>query len=206
MRALVVCMLFAAPAWADSPRPAVAAATHAWQAADHEPDPVLARRLWHEAAIAWDRAVLPGDREDAYTALLAWKHARAPELPKTADPEAQIPLDADDTGFLHALAVYLPVAPGDDATAVQFLRGDLYYRYRRYDDAERDFIAIVAQHPEHDAAEYSANLLLDSLNRQQRYGELTTWVEKLRGNARLLAAHPDLRQTLQQLHDAQLRH
>jgi len=206
MRWLVVCLLAAATAWADQPRPNVDTARRAWQAAEHETDPRIARQLWREAAIAMDRAVLPGNTDTAYAALLAWKNALAGELPKTADPDAPIPLDDDDIGYLHALAVYLPLAPAPDGPAIQFLRGDLYYRHRRYDDAERDFVAIVAQHPEHDAAEYSANLLLDSLVRQKRFGDVDRWVEKLRGNDKLIAAHPELAQTLQRMHDAQLRH
>ena len=208
-RTLLVLCVLAGTAHADGPKPSVVSAERAWQAAEHEREPRVARDLWRATAVAFDRAIPDGGRESAYAAVLAWKNAlELDDADKPSEPETNKPIAfrPDETAFLHALSVYASFADRDELVGLVFLRASMYRRHHRYDVAIPDFIEIITKHPDHEVGEYAANLLLDSLDRTARYSELHDWVEKMRAMPKLLAGRHQLADLLDELHAQALRH
>ena len=208
------------PPLAHGSDPAMAAAEALWTAAEQERDVGRVSAAWEAAAgafgaIADDAHANPAVRgEAAYAALLAWKNAMAvdvrvkerPEPEHVDQPPAPRPLDARSQAFVAAAKRALALAPTlPDAVEIQFLRANVLRRFGHLDEAEADFIDILEHHRGSDVAVYAANLLLDSLNRQQRYDEMIRWVDLLRDDAAFTKAHPELAETLLRLHQQRLR-
>ncbi len=62
---------------------------------------------------------------------------------------------------------------------VQFFKANLLRRYDHHAEAIPLFLDILAHHRDHEAAEYSAQLLLDGYNRLQRFSDMLALVEQL---------------------------
>lgn len=203
--------------------PRMIRAEAAWQAAAAEPDPRAAAPLWEQAASAFD-AVAASDRDDrglrveaASAALLAWKNAldvdprvrdRADRDTETATdaPPTPRPLPAREAALAAALTRFLALAPDSpEAPGARFLRANLLRRFEHLDLAIADFTVLVQAHRDHEVGRYAANLLLDSLNRLQRYDEMLRWVDVLRADATFVAANPDTAEVLDRLHATSLR-
>jgi tetratricopeptide (TPR) repeat protein len=198
------------------------AAEKAWSAATAEQDPKAAVAAWQAAALAFDKASAATStgardrKEAAYAAVLSWKNAMAvapePARVKARDAKAgamdgkpqPTPLVPMEEAFLHSLEVYTAVAPTEDVPDLIFLRGRTFLAHDQLDEAVKAFAEIVTKYPESVVAEYSANLLLDGLNRDARYAELGEWAAKMRANAKLVA-HPDLALTLRRIGNQALR-
>jgi hypothetical protein len=182
------------------------AAERAWQAAEHEHDPKQAIPLWQAAAAAFERAAPVGGKEALYAAVLAWKNANAldPDAPTEA---AQQPtaFTTNEAGMFRVMGAYLPFAGPDELPGFVFLRANLLRRHAHYDEAVPMFAELVTKHAEHETAEYAANLLLDTLNRQGKYDELAVWVDRMRADKKLLAKRGDLAASLDNLHVSVLR-
>lgn len=183
-----------------------------WNRASMERDPKLQTQRWEAAAgehskVVNTKGVSEVQRKDsAYATVLAWKNALAVDITAnvaatgisdTIPPPEPIP--DKEKKMMDAFQVYLTyVTDKKDAerTSIIFFTGRLYWVHHHYDEALRYLEEIVNDHPEDEVAEFAANLLLDSLNKAQRYAEFQDWVVRMRENAALMKAHPNLRPNL----------
>jgi tetratricopeptide (TPR) repeat protein len=193
---LVIVLALLAPVTAAAQTPQLDAAEEAWKAAEKG----NTAELWSAAATLFDSAVAsaPGPRKEttAEAAVLAWRNARA--LESDARPNGLTPRDRS---FVKALDVYLPLAKTDaDAASTELTRAQVFIRANLLAEAVSGFEHVVVQFPESDAAEFSASLLLDALNRLGKHDRLSDWVAKMRATSVLLKGRRDLVETLDRLH------
>ena len=120
-------------------------------------------------------------KEAAYAAVLGWKNALNvdPRVKQQADKVEDIDKDYDkmpepkpipprEQKMLAAFDIYINYIkdPKDDElVGMKFLKANIYRRYNHFDKAIPLFEDILDKHREHETAEYSANLLLDTYNR-----------------------------------------
>ena len=64
----------------------------------------------------------------------------------------------------------------DELVGMKFLKANIYRRYNHFDKAIPIFNDILDKHRSHETAEFSANLLLDTYNRLQRYDDMIAQV------------------------------
>ncbi|MCW5804514.1 MAG: tetratricopeptide repeat protein [Deltaproteobacteria bacterium] len=169
----------------------------AWVTAEMQKVSRLAVQQWEDAARAFDFA-LDTKKLDAArvkvaadAAMLAFMKARDvdPRVKPVAIPEAayvKVPvpqaLPELDQKLLGAYDRYLAnVTDPDDSERidVMFHKATLLRRYDHHDRAIPIFQEIVAKHVEHEAAEPSAQLALDSLNQLQRHEDMLAYARAL---------------------------
>ena len=198
------------------PRPALATAEVAWQAAADERDPARAVTAWQAAAAAFGAAAdderQPAEvrREAAYAALLAWKNALAVDPRVKAAPlgldgapardAGPRPLSETDAGLVAAITRFLALDPAaPDAPGARFLRANAYRRHGHTDLALADLTVLVTAHRDLEVGAYAVNLLLDELVMAGREDELVTWTDTLAADAAFVKAHPGLGERLRDL-------
>jgi tetratricopeptide (TPR) repeat protein len=173
-----------------------------WAQAERDGD----HEAWVAAAIALgavaDAADEPERRGAVVRATEAWQHAagvvRADRTPTRTrdwarDPEPEpIPeLEQQMIAAFERHAGYL-ASGDDDRVRLVFLIGRVHWRFHHLEVAVPYFAEVVDTRPDHDVAEYAANLLLDALNRLRRYDELVARIRSMLGDKVLLAGRPEL--------------
>ena len=161
---------------------------------------------WDVAAEAYARELEDCDdaredcREKVYAIVLARRNAFMAEPIKPPEGDKPVSLPPRVQELVDALDHYAAVGDPDDpdVAGVKFLAANHLRRWRQPDAIER-FEAVLRTHPTTEVAEYAANLLLDSLMRQERIEELKVWVARLLGDAAFLAGKPELEETLRRL-------
>jgi tetratricopeptide (TPR) repeat protein len=195
-----------------------------WSRAENEKNPRLATEQWENAALAFTDVVKNGKveprlmKESAYAAVLGWKNALNvdPRVKQQADMENSKadkkaepkPIPEREQKMLAAFDIYINYIkdPKDDElVGMKFLKANIYRRYNHYEEAIPIFMDILEHHKQHETAEYSANLLLDTYNSQQRYDDMLALVDKLDGDAKFLEGKDDLKATLAKLKGQSLR-
>ena len=165
-------------------------------------------------------------KESAYAAVLGWKNAlnvdprvkeqahtdeakkgKNPKKPgakgddeEKVGPPQEIP--EREQKMIAAFDIYINYIkdPKDDElVGMKFLKANIYRRYNHFDEAIPIFQDILDHHREHETAEYSANLLLDTYNRTQRYDEMLALVDKIADDKKFLEGKDDLKATLDKL-------
>ena len=196
-----------------------------WSRAESEKNARLQTELWENAAVAFTDVVKTGKvdaklmKESAYAAVLGWKNALnvdprakqqvADEDPKTADKaiaKAEIP--PREQKMLAAFDIYINYIkdPKDDElVGMKFMKANIYRRYGHYDEALPLFQDILDHHRQHETAEFSANLMLDSYRRLERYDDLVALADKLDADKAFLEGKDDLKQRLAQIKAKSLR-
>ncbi|MFT3698951.1 MAG: tetratricopeptide repeat protein [Kofleriaceae bacterium] len=196
-----------------------------WSRAESEKNARLQTELWENAAVAFTDVVKTGKvdpklmKESAYAAVLGWKNALnvdprvkqqvADEDPKSIDKaidKQEIP--PREQKMLAAFDIYINYIkdPKDDElVGMKFMKANIYRRYGHYDEALPIFQDILDHHREHETAEYSANLLLDSYRRLGKFDELVALADKLDGDKKFLEGKDDLKQRLAQIKAKSLR-
>ncbi len=189
-----------------------------WSRAESEKNPRLQTEHWENAAVAFTDVVKAQKvdakmmKEAAYAAVLGWKNALnvdprvKNQADKIEDPSkdydkvpAAKPIPPREQKMLDAFDIYIAYIkdPKDDElVAMKFLKANIYRRYNNFDKAIPIFEDILAKHREHETAEFSANLLLDTYNRMQRYDEMLALVDKLDGDKKFLEGKEDLAETM----------
>lgn len=185
-----------------------------WQRAEAEKNPRNATEMWEKAAILFTDVVKANkvDKEkrkaSAYAAVLGWKNAldvdprpKGVDAPKEMGgtdaakiPQAQ-PIPEREQKMIAAFDVYIDYIkdPKDEELVMmKFLKAKIFWRYNQFDKALPMFEDIIRNHPQHETSEYSINLLLDTLNRTQQYGEMLKWVDTLLGMEKQLASKTEL--------------
>jgi tetratricopeptide (TPR) repeat protein len=116
---------------------------------------------------------------------------RAPDGGLPEDAQAQL---ADYDARLRELS------PGDDEwPMVMFQRGKLLWQHRQFDAAIAAFEIIVTDHLDSEHAEHAVDLLLDSLNRAQRYDAMARWAKALLEQRAFLAGREQLATSLRRI-------
>ncbi|MDQ3340009.1 MAG: tetratricopeptide repeat protein [Myxococcota bacterium] len=198
-----------------------------WSRAESEKNPRLQTELWENAAVAFTDVVKTGKvepklmKEAAYAAVLGWKNAlnvdprikgqadKVEDIDKTYDKKAEPkPIPPREERMLAAFDIYINYIkdPKDDElVGMKFLKANIYRRYNHFDKAIPLFEDIIAKHREHETAEYSANLLLDTYNRQQNYDAMLVLVNKLTADKKFLEGKEDLNETLAKIKAQSMR-
>src|SRR5438105_10313779 len=195
-----------------------------WSRAEAEKNPRLQTELWENAAVAFTDVVKTGKVEDklmkesAYAAVLGWKNAlnvdprqkekveideKQDEKDKKEDkvPEKK-PIPEREQKMIAAFDIYIKYIkdPKDDElVGMKFLKANIYRRYNDFDTAIPLFTEIIEKHPQHETAEFAANLLLDTYNRLHKYDELVKLAEKLAANKAFLENRTDLADTVKKI-------
>ncbi len=196
-----------------------------WQRAENEKRARLATELWEKAAIAFTDVVKSGKvegkllKESAYAAVLGWKNALAVD-PRTA---AQAPSEAASEGdkipepkpigdrekkMIDAFDIYIDYIKNpkdEELVMMKFLKARIYWRHNHFDEAIPLFQDIVQHNLLHETGEYSANLLLDTLNRTHKYKEMIDLVDFLIKQKKFLEDKEDLAARLELLKRQSLR-
>ena len=194
-----------------------------WSRAESEKNPRLSTELWENAALAFTDVVKLGKveprlmKESAYAAVLGWKNALNVDPPVKQQADMDAPTDAKaepkpiperEQKMLAAFDIYINYIkdPKDEElVGMKFLKANIYRRYNHYDEAIPIFMDILEHHRQHETAEYSANLLLDTYNSQKNYRGMLDLVNKLDGDAKFLEGKDDLKATLAKLKMQALR-
>lgn len=195
-----------------------------WSRAENEKNQRLQTELWENAAVEMTNVVKHGKvdaklmKEAAYAAVLAWKNAlsvdpRVKAPPPDLDPkEGKIPepqpIPEREAKMLDAFDVYIKYIkdPKDEElVGMKFLKANIYRRYNHFDEALPIFEDIYRNHKTHETSEYSVNLILDSLNRTQRYDKMIEWVDILLDDKKFLEGKDELVERLEVLKGQSLR-
>ncbi|HEU4732278.1 MAG TPA: tetratricopeptide repeat protein [Kofleriaceae bacterium] len=194
-----------------------------WSRAESEKNPRLQTEMWENAALAFTDVVKAGKveprlmKESAYAAVLGWKNALNvdPRVKQQADMDAATdkkaepkPIPEREQKMLAAFDIYINYIkdPKDDElVGMKFLKANIYRRYNHFDEAIPIFMDIIEHHKQHETAEYSANLLLDTYNNQHKYDEMLALVDKLDGDPKFLEGKDDLKATLAKIKGQSLR-
>jgi tetratricopeptide (TPR) repeat protein len=171
-----------------------------WSRAENEQNERRATVLWENAAVAFTAVVQSGQvgedivRESAYASVLGWQNALAVDPRPSAVPTEEedpsryeeIPepqeIDERNKKMLQAFDIYINYVddPEDsDLVDMKFYKARIFWRFDHLDEANKLFIDILRNHRDHEVSLFSANLLLDSLNRLQRYDDMNVWVQRL---------------------------
>ncbi len=185
-----------------------------WSRAEAEKNPSKGAQLWEEAAYEYNKFIEMGPKDPkqlkdaAYAMVYAWRNALA------ADPTADRgnsgdgggrkdttpqPIPEKDQKMLAAFVTYqkyITDAKDDDRTAIKFLEARTYWKHNHFDKAIPLFQDVIKNRPDHETAEFSANLLLDSLATQGQDQELLRTANALMANTRLLEDRGDLKDRL----------
>ncbi len=196
-----------------------------WSRAENEKNQRLQTELWENAAVEFTQVVKNGKvdakltKESAYAAVLGWKNAlsvdprmKAPPPDLTAGKDDKIPeekpIPEREAKMLDAFDVYIKYIkdPKDkELVGMKFLKANIYRRYNHFDKAQPIFEDIIANHRDHETAEFSVNLLLDSLNRAKKYEDMIKWVDILLADKKFLEGKDELAERLEGLKLTSLR-
>ena len=196
-----------------------------WTRAENEKNPRMATERWEKAAIAFTEVVKGGKtdeklkKESAYAAVLGWKNALAVD-PRTKAPPPELndnddrkvpepkPIEDRQQQMIDAFDVYIDYIkdPADEELVMmKFLKARIYWRYDHLDEAIPLFTEIVEKHPQHETAEYSINILLDSLIRMKKYDEMNTLVVKVLKDEKFLEDKDELAERLMDIKAKSMR-
>lgn len=114
-----------------------------------------------------ERAPVEEEQEEA---------AESPEAPASGCGESE-----NDQKFSSAIELYVQLFPDDpDLPEILFRQGRLYYDRGVYDPAVRLFGQLLERFGESEYAAPAGELILDSFNRAQDYGNIETWARRLK--------------------------
>lgn len=140
----------------------------------------------------------------AWSAVLARNEATlhgAEEQKDTGERRAQRPLTAEERKLAAACLLYLKALPdGPHAVEVAFKAGRLEYLSGDYDASRNHLSWIALSHPEHELAEYAANLVLDIENLRGNWEGVHRWALRFLEDRRL-TAHGTLLQDLRRIEE-----
>lgn len=114
-----------------------------------------------------------------------------------ADPKQRLPIPKPRQQLLDACLRYVKYAPrGEKVVEVSYKAANIYYRYNWFAEATDLFTRIALDHPKHEVAGYSTNLVLDAYNMLGDWRNVLGWAKRFYANRDLMAAHPQLKDDL----------
>jgi tetratricopeptide (TPR) repeat protein len=136
------------------------------------------------AVFAWDLVAKKLDDEK--------KGAAAP-----SDPKKRAALAPQRQRLLDACLRYLRWQPkGEKYVEIAYKAARLYYQHNAFAEATDLFTRIALDHPTHELAGYSTNLVLDAYNLLGDWRNVNGWAKRFYANGRLLETHPALKADL----------
>jgi TolA-binding protein/Flp pilus assembly protein TadD len=150
----------------------------------------------YEAVTRLDLAALKAHQKPGrWLNKAAWSAvlSRSETLPQeqardSGSHSTQRKLSPDEEKLRGACLLYLEALPdGPHAVEVAFKAGRLEYVSGQLDKAQEHLAWVTEKHPEHELAEYSANLVLDIENIRQDWQGLHRWAQKFAKDKKLLA-------------------
>jgi tetratricopeptide (TPR) repeat protein len=135
------------------------------------------------AVFAWDLVAKKLDEQDKQ---------RAP-----SDPKKRMPIAPLRQRLVDACNRYLKWQPkGDKWVEVAYKVANIHYRHNSFADATDLFTRIALDHPAHELAGYSTNLVLDAYNLLGDWRNVNGWAKRFYANAALMKANPALKDDL----------
>ena len=148
----------------------------------------------YEAVVKMDLAAKkPGKwlQKAAWSAVLSRNETVFGEQKETreiAQQRVQRKLTPEEQNLAAACRLYLQALQGGPhAVEVAFKVGRLEYISGELDAAQQHLAGIALQHPEHELAEYAANLVLDISNLRKDWKTLHDWAVRFLADKRLVA-------------------
>ena len=134
-------------------------------------------------------------------AVFAWdlvaKKLDTDDKQRAGDPKKRIPLAPQRKRLVEACTRYLKWQPqGDKWVEIAYKVANIYYRHNAFAEATDLFTRIALDHPTHELAGYSTNLVLDAYNLLGDWRNVNGWAKRFWANGKLLAAHPALKDDL----------
>ncbi|TMA19477.1 MAG: tetratricopeptide repeat protein, partial [Deltaproteobacteria bacterium] len=169
---------------------------------------LYARGAKAEAAEQYETVVRHGPgkwlQKAAWSAVLSRNEVifgEQKEAKDTGERRTQRPLTAEEQKLAGACKLYLEALPqGPHAVEVAFKVGRLEYVSSDLDAAQKHLSWIALNRPEHELAEYAANLVLDISNLRKEWNGLHAWAVKFLEDKRLIA-HGTLAQDLKRIEE-----
>ena len=119
------------------------------------------------------------------------------EKRQPSDPKKKLPMAPARQKLVAACERYLKYQPkGDKWVEVAYKLANLHYRHNDFVQATDLFNRIALDHPKHELAGYSANLVLDAYNLLGDWKSVNGWAKRFHDNRELIAAHPQLKDDL----------
>ena len=113
------------------------------------------------------------------------------------DPKKRPAIAPQRQRLLDACVRYLKWQPkGDKWVEIAYKAARLHYQHNAFAEATDLFTRIALDHPTHELAGYSTNLVLDAYNLLGDWRNVNGWAKRFYGNAKLLEAHPALKADL----------
>ena len=113
------------------------------------------------------------------------------------DPRKRIPLAPQRQRLLDACLRYLKWQPqGDKWVEIAYKAARIEYQHNQFAEATDLFTRIALDHPSHELAGYSTNLVLDAYNLLGDWRNVNGWAKRFYANAKLVEAHPALKPDL----------
>jgi TolA-binding protein len=113
------------------------------------------------------------------------------------EPQKRIPMAPARQKLVEACERYLKYQPkGDKWVEIAYKAANLRYRHNEFVEASDLFTRIALDHPGHELAGYSANLVLDAYNLLGDWRNVNGWAKRFYANKALLEAHPQLKDDL----------
>jgi TolA-binding protein len=135
------------------------------------------------AVFAWDLVVKKLDEQDKQ---------RQP-----ADPRKRLALAPQRQRLVDACNRYLEWQPkGDKWVEIAYKVANIHYRHNGFAEATDLFTRVALDHPTHELAAYSTNLVLDAYNLLGDWRNVNGWAKRFYANAELLKANPALKEDL----------
>jgi TolA-binding protein len=135
------------------------------------------------AVFAWDLVAKKLDQDEKQ---------RAP-----ADPKKRLPLAPARQKLVDACNRYLKWQPkGDKWVEIAYKVANIRYRHNDFAEATDLFTRIALDHPSHELAGYSTNLVLDAYNLVGDWRNVNGWAKRFYANPELVKAHPALKDDL----------
>lgn len=141
-------------------------------------------------------------RDALYNAIGAFERIREVELKACgsapggkgsggngAAPKATCAETENDQKFSQAIELYVQLFPNDpDLPEILFRQGKLYYDRGVYDPAVRLWGQLLERFPKSEYAGPAGDLILDSFNRAEDFGNIEKWARRLKKSAAFASA------------------
>ena len=178
--------------------PRLPLAAVAWKAAES----ATTASAWDASAEAYEQELATctdNCTDAAYAIVLARRQALKLDDLQPPPGDEPVPLSPRAQAMVDALDQFVALTPDDpDAGGFKFLAANLLKKYRQPDALTR-LEPILRENPDHEAAEYAANILLDALLQAGRTAEVRELVDRLLGDPAFMAGKTELRQTLERI-------
>ncbi len=110
------------------------------------------------------------------------------------DPNKRLPFAPQRQRLLDACNRYLKWQPkGDKWVEIAYKGARIYYQHNAFAEATDLFTRIALDHPAHELAGYSTNLVLDAYNLLGDWRNVNGWAKRFYANAKLIETHPALK-------------